>query len=182
MLGHVSSENKTYHSFAEHFKLVSLETLQKVTFRLEKNRRCLRSMVVFLYALIVIANCSRRHSVNVVPVVEAIVVEVVANSCHKVRNDVHVVELGYLRQASRGQHIEAHLHHVSAVKVVVVLDILAVPLLNPVEEGRKLLLVVKMQLGQNLRYRVDHVQSQVLQTLVPSNFVAKLKDVEFPFV
>jgi hypothetical protein len=64
----------------------------------------------------------------------------------------------------------------------VVLDILAVPLLNPVEEGRKLLLVVKMQLGQNLRYRVDHVQSQVLQTLVPSNFVAKLKDVEFPFV
>lgn len=72
-------------------------------------------MVVFLNALVVIANCSRRHCVNVVPVVEAVVVEVVAHSCHQVRNNVHVVELGQLRETARGQHIEAHLHYVRAV-------------------------------------------------------------------
>jgi hypothetical protein len=31
--------------------------------------------------------------------------------------------------------------------------------LNTVQESRKLLLVVEMQLGHNLGYRVDHVQS-----------------------
>lgn len=159
MLRHVGSENKTNHSFAEHLKLVSLETLQKVAIRLEQNRRCLSSMVVFLNTLVVIANCSRRHCVNVVAVVVAIVVEVMAHSCHQVRNNVHVVELGHLREASRRQHIEAHLHYVCAVQVVMVLDFLAVPLLNTVQESRKLLLVVEMQLGHNLGYRVDHVQS-----------------------
>lgn len=63
-----------------------------------------------------------------------------------------------------------------------VLNLLAVPLLNSVQESRKLLLVVKVQLGHDLGYRVDHVQSQVLQALVPSNFVAELKDVKFPFM
>lgn len=116
-------------------------------------------MVVFLDALVVVANGPRRHSVYVVAVVEAVVVEVVTHCSNEVGNDVHVGKFGKLRESTLSQHVEAHLHDIRAVQVIVVLNLLSVTFLNPVEESRELILFVEMDMRKHFRHRVDNVQS-----------------------
>ncbi len=78
MLGHVRAQDHADQSLTKEFHVVLANVLEKVKLWLEHDTNRLSCVVVLLDGLIVVAESSHGHFVDVVRVVEAIMVIVVA--------------------------------------------------------------------------------------------------------
>ena len=81
MLSHVCRKDHSDDSLSEDFFLFNGKALCEVVLSLQEELHGFRGMVVLLNCLVVISKCSISHEVDMVGVVEAIVVKVVADSC-----------------------------------------------------------------------------------------------------
>ena len=89
-----------------------------------------------------VAKASLGHPVDMVRVGVPVMVEVVAHcSCQK-GNHIEVGEEGDLVKFAVLNEAESHLSNVCPVQVIVILDILAVSLLNLVEESDQALVII----------------------------------------
>jgi hypothetical protein len=89
-----------------------------------------------------------------------------------------MIKLRYLNQASLSEHDKHHLHNISPVQVVVVLNVLSVAALNLVREPDQFLfvvLVVYCWLSGQLSHQVNHEQRECI---APPDSAFKIKNIK----
>lgn len=89
-------------------------------------------MVELLDASVIRVNCSLRHGVDVVGVVEAVMSNIVTNSCSDKRDQVELTEFKNGCKIAVCEESVAHLSNIDSMQVVVVLHCPAVLHVDPV--------------------------------------------------
>jgi len=118
---------------------------QEVIVVIIKQPECLGSVVVLLDLALAKHLVKQGFSDHVVPVVEAVMLDIVAERGNKERKGVQIVELGVLGHVLRLQDDIAMLCNVRAVEIVVVGYILIVFVVYLGEELQKLVMVYALE-------------------------------------
>jgi hypothetical protein len=142
MFGHVCGQDNPRESHVENLFFLQRHIGHEVAFFLAHDRESLGSVIIFLHSQVVVANSAVTHGVDVIGIIETIVVEIVASTSHYCGHLIDVVQVGHFDQVSLRELQEHHLHYISTVQVVVVVDLLLVALLDLLKEGSQLGFVV----------------------------------------
>jgi hypothetical protein len=75
---------------------------------------------------IAVANCPVCHSIDMISIGEAIMAQVMTDTCQQEREDIHLIKLQELGHIALGQEEMGHVCHINTVEVIMILDILFV--------------------------------------------------------
>jgi hypothetical protein len=136
--GHVGEQDRLNDSFFNQFDLGSCKfTAKEIVFRNVQELNSLSCMEVLLDVLLTVHLADGGLGYDMVPVVEAIMLHIVAEGCDNERQIVQIVELGIFHEILGLQNKPDMLGHVRSMKIIVVLNrssVFVVDLGNELEE------------------------------------------------
>lgn len=135
---HIREEDRLNDSLFDQFDLGPVKfTAKEIVFRNVKELNSLSSMEIFLDMFLAVHLVDGRLGYNVVPVVEAIMLNIVAEGSHDEGQIVQIIKLGIFHKILCFQKEANMLCHVRTMKVIVILNrplVLVVNLGNELEE------------------------------------------------
>ena len=142
MLSHIGGQYTSNNSFSHYFKLFLGHIQELLPLHQLEGLSC---MIVFLYADIRVPDSPLTHGINMIPVGQSIVPQIVAECRDQQRKHVNLLQLGQLLQIPLRQEQMRHVRHVEPVQVVVVLHGLPVGGGHKCQKVRELHLVKQVQ-------------------------------------
>ena len=139
-------------------------------------------MPVLLHGLIVVAKGAFGHEVHVVDVRFAVVIEVMTRSGCERRNQIKIVELRHGFKAALGEHQVQHLGNISAVKVVMIADILLVASLYGLQKCDQLVVVELDGGGECERQVLHHPENSHHEGVLATQLLANIECIEIEAV
>ena len=162
-LSHIGVDYALEDSLFEQLQLLLVNSMphKVILVHIQQFER-LTHVVTFLHIDVAVHLESLGLGDHVIPIVEAIVSDIVAESSHQKREHIQIVELGIPRQALRPHNVVTVLGHVRPMQVVVVLHSTMVPVVYLNYELQELVLVYEVcqsiQIDEGTRdHRHPHV-------------------------
>lgn len=177
VIGHVRRQDHPNDALPKHFLLLHGVPFRPVVLLLAHNSHRLSRVVILLHRLIVVTECPVSHEVDMVSVVKAIMVVVVAGRCNNCRDKVNVIQLGHLSKIALLNIQEHHLSDVCAVKIIMVLDVLPVSHPDRAQEVDQFVLVDNADDGLARKLPQD-VEDGEREGVLASQFLTHLEAVE----
>lgn len=134
-------------------------------------------MVILLYCLIMIANSSSGHCINVIRIVHAIVIVVMTRRCNDQRNQVNYFESIQKLKVSFFDKNIWHLCNISTMQIIMILDVFSIAFCNLAKEPHHFVLVVQRVV--EIKWETaDQTHHQIRQCIRSSYLGFKFKNVE----
>ena len=141
MPSHICWKNQSNYSLPEKLEFFPSEDTDEICLVFVQYPEQLRHMEWFLGRYIIAVDRPSAYDVDMVGVREPIVPKIMARACDHHAQAVKLVQAKGVPQTTRCKHVEHHLHHICAVEVVVVYNLLFIGLVHPGQELQNSILI-----------------------------------------